>query len=108
MLYIMYICLFFGGIATGARFIVSYCYFNELAPSKYSDIMGCGFMFVEMSITLWISLYFRYISTNWIYLAQFGAFNALWPVILISIFVPESPKWLYSMKRYTECQESLK
>lgn len=54
-------------------------------------------------VVLVIVVYFVYVSRNWYYIILYAA-TTNFIFLLIGIwFLPESPKWLYDKKRYSEC-----
>lgn len=61
----------------------------------------------ESAIPIWLTIYYWYISINWV------PFHLIGPVLNITAliglpFIPESPKFLYEKKRYMECYKSLR
>lgn len=51
-----------------------------------------------------IGFYWRYLSKNWLWLAIYAC--SLNAISLIGLFIiPESPEYLYSFYRFTECRE---
>ena len=59
--------LFFYGLMLSGKTINTYVYLLELVPKKYQAYVGTVFLFADGTTTIWISLYFRYISKNWIW-----------------------------------------
>lgn len=87
----------------GARASVGFCYFMELMPSKYKDLMGSIRGSLEGGTLIWITLYYMFIGKNWKAHVMFGAGLAGTSFLTVLFFVPESPKWLYSKGRFEEC-----
>jgi hypothetical protein len=58
------------------------------------------------SVTIQSTFYFYYISRYWLWFQIFG-----WTINLIAvvgvIFMPESPKYLLTTKKYSECRKVL-
>ena len=52
-----------------------------------------------------ISLYFWFVTKDWIYLQVYGAFITFLSAICLSI-VPDSPKYLYSKGRFEEARKA--
>lgn len=63
-------------------------------------------LFADGSTTIFISLYFRFISRNWIGFQVCG-FVLTCLSTLGLFFVPESPKYLWSAKKYKEARDKL-
>ena len=54
-----------------------------------------------------ITLYFEYVSKHWFWLEFVGLWIGIISVILLIIFIPESPKWLYTWKNFSKSREIL-
>jgi hypothetical protein len=52
-------------------------------------------------------LYFWFICKNWLYLAIFGCILGVISFFGTLFFIPESPKFLISLKRYDEAREAI-
>jgi hypothetical protein len=60
----------------------------------------------EGSVFIYLTIYYYYISKNWVWTQWVGAgFNVVACILLL--WLPESPKYLYSEKRYKECIDVL-
>ncbi|CDW73598.1 solute carrier family member 5 [Stylonychia lemnae] len=97
---------FFGFCSLG-RASVGYLYMQELTPIKQQTIIGTILSITGGLVTVFIALYFLYVSKHWEGFQIFGcATNFL---IVVSIpFLPESPKYLISKNRYEDARDSLK
>jgi uncharacterized protein involved in exopolysaccharide biosynthesis len=63
-------------------------------------------LFADGSTMIFLSLYFRFISKNWLWFQIFAlSFATL--AFLVTFIAPESPKYLFSYKKYKEARESL-
>jgi MFS family permease len=107
MVYVIMALFFVNGVQTGGRQACGFCYFCELAPSRYADLMGSFWNVSEGSVYIWITLYYRYLSKEWKWTVVFAAVEAFLSVVVVILILPESPKWLYKEKRYEECQKAL-
>ena len=57
-------------------------------------------------MTIFSVIYFYSISKDWVWFEVFGVgLNAV--VVVLILFLPESPKFLYAQKRWSELRESL-
>jgi len=100
----MLLFLFFvQGFQSGGRNPIGFCYFIELSPQKYANYLGTGWSTINGSIFVGLTLFFRYIDKNWEWTIVFAAVNQAIALVNCYAFVPESPSWLYSKHRYTEC-----
>jgi Na+/melibiose symporter-like transporter len=103
----MIFTFFVNGVSSAVRVSIGYCYFSEFAPKAKSDLMGTLWCVSDGSIYIWLTLYYRFISKDWkwtvavAFVFELISFLGTWAIL------PESPQWLYSQKRYRECQKSL-
>ena len=88
------------------RGTVGYLYTLELVPLSYQPAIGTSLQFFSSSVTVLATIYFYFISKYWVWLQLFG-----WTLNLITIvgviFMPESPKFLLTMKKYDECRKAM-
>ncbi|CDW83769.1 solute carrier family member 5 [Stylonychia lemnae] len=97
---------FFGFCSLG-RASVGYLYMQELTPIKQQTIIGTILQIMNGLVTVLIALYFLYVSKHWEGFQIFGcATNFL--IVVSIIFLPESPKYLISKKRYEDARNSLR
>lgn len=81
-----------GGL-TSIRREVGYVYTIELAPPKYKEIYSAIFLVNGGLLSMTGTIYFKFISNNWIYLGLFGALLNVVGILTV-IPLPESPVWL--------------
>lgn len=82
------------------------CYINvcEYVHLKWKTKVCSLLLVFDMLTCIIISVYWRYISKNWLWLHIFACCcNALGLVGLY--FLPESPEYLYCFYRFQECRE---
>jgi MFS family permease len=97
------ISMWINGIASASRKSIGFCYITELAPNRFRAALGTAWNTSELSMTnIYITTYFWFISKNWIGTAIVGEFLVTISFVLIWAFIPESPKWLYAKKRYSD------
>lgn len=70
-------------------------------------MIGACWNCMEGAIYVYLTLYFRYVSKNWLYPEIWGAFTAFVSGLIILFWVPESPKWYYKKARFMECHAVL-
>eukprot|EP00347_Sterkiella_histriomuscorum_P016560 403352729 len=100
---LMYILGFF----SVGRASVGYLYMQELTPIKNQVVVGSICQMASGIVTVFICLYFMFISKYWIPFQIFGCTTTF--LVAISVwFMPESPKFLISKKRYDEARKSIK
>ena len=94
----LYVMLFLGGISETGRYYVAYVYVIEMVPEKVQDATGLYIFLVFGSAMTYIALQFWFITkdcfvNNWIALVL-----AIISLICVTIYLPESPRYLYSRK----------
>jgi len=98
---LMYVILFFGGISETGRYYVAYVYCVEFYPRKYQDKVGL-YIFVCFGVAMsLIGLRFWFIpNRTWTWNAYLALGLAVMSFFLILFFQPESPRFLYSRKKF--------
>ena len=94
----LYVLMFLGGISETGRYYVAYVYAIEMMPEKVQDATGLYIFFVFGIAMTYIALQFWFITkdcfvNNWIALVI-----AIISLICVTIYLPESPRFLYSKK----------
>lgn len=98
--------MFFFGMGSLGRSAIGFLYLMELLPQTKQTFVASILAIVKFQSTTFVALYFLYVSKYWFPLEAFmcGS-NAL---ICISIlFLPESPKFLISKRRYEDARMAL-
>ena len=99
-LYMLYFLLFLGGISETGRYYVAYVYAIEFMPQRVQDSTGL-YIFLVFGIAMtYIALQFWFITkdvfvNNWIALCL-----ALISLVTVTIYMPESPRFLFSNKKF--------
>jgi hypothetical protein len=88
------------------RASIGYLYMLELIPTENQALAGTILHFVNSSVTILSCIYFYFISKYWLWFQVFGWSLNLLTVVCV-IFMPESPKFLLTKKKYDECREVL-
>ena len=97
----MIILMFFFGICFAMLYTIGYVNLFESVPKKYVALVGACFGVWDFSTPLLTSLYFVYISKDWVYLGMFGC--GLQFLSMISLFlVQESPYFMISLNRFDQ------
>lgn len=65
-------------------------------------------MIIECLLLLCISAGYQTVSRHWLWMQVIGVITTVFAFILQIVFVPESPKYLYMSKRFTESKEILR
>jgi hypothetical protein len=104
----MYGILFMGGISETGRYYVAYVYCVEFYPKKYQDKVGL-YIFVCFGVAMTsIALRFWVISDRtWTWNAYLSIALATMSFFLILFTQPESPRFLYSRRRFEEAEVAL-
>ena len=98
-LYVLYATLVLGGISETGRYYVAYVYAVEIFEISSQSLAGLAIFIVFSVAKVLICLQFMYIeSRNWENLAYIAAFLAGSSLILTLLWMPESPRFLYSKK----------
>jgi hypothetical protein len=87
--------LFIFGLCQGGRGPVDYCLWTELCPEKSHSFITTSWQMSEAMITILLSAYFWIIRKSWIWPEIYAFVIHLSTTLIIALFIPESPKWLY-------------
>ena len=95
---LLYVMMFLGGISETGRYYVAYVYAIEMMPEKVQDATGLYIFLVFGTAMTYIAVQFWFITkdcfvNNWIALVL-----AIISLICVTIYMPESPRYLYSKK----------
>jgi len=94
---IVYFLCFFLGVTLIGRFTCGFVLLTELCPERYGTFVGTALMCGDSAATLYITFYYRFISKDSYPIFWVGLFlNVL--TFFTTMFVPESAKWLISVK----------
>lgn len=107
MIYVIIGSMFFQGLGTALRHAAGYCYLLEFFPSEDADFVGSAFFICDGATYIWLSLYFLYISKDWHWVLLFFDLVAVLSSGLVWLYLPESPKWLYSKHMFPELKQAL-
>jgi len=106
--YVIIVTFFTHGLATSVRALVGFCIMCDFAPESAHSMIGSCWNVAEGLTYIWLTIYYRYISKNWVWPEVFslGMIVVSWTLILV--WMPESPKWLYKKGKFQECNVILR
>ena len=85
--------------------MVGFVYAGEMFSEEYRSIVGSVILFTDSATILFLPLYYKLISKNWLYFQLF--YFALSVISFFCLFlIPESPKYLLSKGLYDKAQRS--
>ena len=105
MYYLIIVGCGIAGFFNGGRTIIGYCLMLDFSPKRYHSYLGSGWQIADGLILIWTTIYYQFISKNWVYIQLLGVTQGFFTMIIILFFVPESPTWLYEQKKFKECYE---
>jgi MFS family permease len=98
------VLMFFYGVANGMRNSLGYVYMLEFVCDRHQSAVGSLELVLESFVVLFGSIYFQFMSKNWIYMNYVG-FAFVVAASIASIWcIPESPKFLMMQCRFTEAR----
>jgi len=94
------------GMTFSGKNIVGLNFAIECTPEKYQKFVISVYWTVELvSIILW-SFYYQKLDKNWFPLQMIYFIGGILTLIT-ALFLPESPKYLYTQQRFEEARKSL-
>lgn len=92
--------MFIFGMAAVGRTSISFLFLMELLPTNRQVLVGTILHVNNAAVGVFGCLYFWKISKYWLWLEIFAGFLGIVSIIGTAIWVPESPKFLVSRKKY--------
>ena len=92
---------FMFGMMSSVRINIGYVYLVELMPKSWHSTTGSIFNVFEGSIYVIASVYFWFLSKNWLYFVSVGYIFSLISACAIWL-LPESPSFLIEKQRLEE------
>jgi MFS family permease len=105
-IYLTMVLFWLLGLTCPGKSNIAYVYLLELVPTKMQTYVGTALLFADGSTMIFLSLYFRFISKNWLWF-QIFALSLTTLAFLVTLIAPESPKYLFSYKKYKEARKAL-
>lgn len=103
----LYFLIIVTGFFSAARFMTGYNYMTELWPAKYLSTVSSINNVLEGTIIINLSIFYMKVSKDWQPIFYYGAASGLAAMTINCVVLPESPKWLYSQKKYAACSKAL-
>ena len=98
---------FLEGLSASCTQAVGYIYMMEFLPEKQQALYASIYSSYDNCITFLIAtIYFRFISKEWVYLALLGYVLQIICVCLVWL-LPESPKFLLELNRLDETEAAM-
>ena len=104
---LVYLACFYAGISFTGRFANGYLLLTELVPEKHESWVGPGLISMDSSIILFLTFYYRYVSKDTMPLIYIGLALNLISGIVTLVWVPESVRWLVSVREFGRAREAL-
>jgi hypothetical protein len=105
-LYFLYGSMFLCGFSASVG-LVAFTMTMELIESNKTNTVASLIVSLDATLPIFVSFYFMLISKNWIYYGYAIVFITLASLILISIYIPETPAFYISKNRLDKACESL-
>ena len=98
--------MFLFGTASVGRCSISFLYLMELLPKAQQVLVGTSLQVMNSLVIVIACVYFSKISKNWIWLEIIACILGVISMVGC-YFLPESPKFLISRKRYNEARAAI-
>lgn len=94
---------FFLGVCCVGRYNGCYINISEYVHTRYKNAVSTMLLVFDSLTNILVALYCKSISKNWLYLQIFGCVLSGISVIGCTL-VPETPEYLYSFFRFSQCK----
>jgi MFS family permease len=99
------VLFFMLGMTGPGKKMVGFVYAGEMFSEEYRTVVGSIILFTDSATMIFLPLYFKLISKNWLYFQLF--YFTLSVISSLSLFlIPESPKYLLSKGLNDKAQKS--
>jgi hypothetical protein len=85
--------IFILGMMAPGKFMVGFVFAGEMFSEKYRSTIGSIILFSDSATMIFLPLYFRLISKNWLYFQLFYLILSIFSTLAL-FWMPESPKYL--------------
>jgi len=106
-LVLIYFSMFYAGLVFIGRFTNSYILLTELVPEKRQSIVGPFLLSMDVAVVIYLTFYYRFIYKDTAPLYFFGLSLNVVCMFLIYFWVPESVRWLVSVRQYHKAKQTL-
>jgi MFS family permease len=101
------VIVFFLGCTHPGRGQVIFVYICELVPKRNRTKMGSFILFFDVTTILFMSLYFMYLSKEWVNIQYFSIASLSLGLLGVIFGIPESPNFLHSKGQFAETRAVL-
>ena len=99
--------LFMMGVCAAGRASVGFLYIMEMVPNHAKSFVASMVGMLDCMTMIYATIYFMFISHDSVYWEYFAVFQNIATILLVLMYVPESPKWLFEKGRFKEARETL-
>ena len=93
------------GLAGPGKHMVGFVYAGEMFSEDYRSIIGSAILFTDSATMIFLPLYYKLISKNWLYFQLFYFYLSIISSLCLFL-IPESPKYLLSKGFNDKAQKS--
>ncbi|TNV79939.1 hypothetical protein FGO68_gene6 [Halteria grandinella] len=101
-----YILVFLGGISESARYYVGFVFLQELMPKSMQTYSGLMIFIVHAVAKIVYDLTFYKLTKNWVYIGIVSITFVTLSIVSVTLFMPESPRYLFSKGKVAEARQS--
>jgi MFS transporter, SP family, sugar:H+ symporter len=98
--------IFFFGMGGVGRSSISYLYMQEFLPQNRQTLVGTVLQLNNGFVAVYTVIYYWFISKQWLYINIFAGFLTALSMVGV-FFLPESPKFLITLRRYDEARAAI-
>lgn len=106
-IYEAYFFAFLIGATFAGKVVVGLNYMLEFNRPKWAETIIYLLLVAESVATILMTVWYQFIDRGWFLLQLVCLILAILTTIYYAVFVPESPKWLYTFFRFDESREHL-
>ena len=98
---------FFLGLCYVGRYFGAYVNITEYASSQYKSALSTLLLAFDCIMIILITMYFKTVPRGDHVYLEIGGLVLIIVAFLCTLWLPESPEYLYSMFRFRECRQVL-
>ena len=107
-LHLNFVLIFLGGISESARYYVGFVYIQEMVPKHIQTYTGLSIFIVHAIAKICYELFFYKVTKNWMYIGFISIAFGLSAIASVILFLPESPRYLFSKGKVHDARLSFK